>query len=381
MSNKLVVPVGSVLLSKLNPCTPRVWLPEISSDVKAVASTEFLVLMPNQEVDRNFLKYLCLAPSFIAQMEQRVSGTSNSHQRVGPADVLSISVQRPNLLEQQAIGQVLSSLDDKIKLNSRMNRTLEQIGQTLFRAWFVDFEPVRAKIEGRTPHGMDVETAALFPERLRLTEVGEIPDGWQVGTFGEVATSVRAAVQPETLPPDTPYVGLEHMPRRSIALSEWGRAGEVGSGKSGFRAGDILFGKLRPYFHKVGVAVTDGVCSTDIVVIRPQQPEWLGFTLFHAASIDFVNYTDAHSAGTKMPRTNWQDMSRYEVVLPDEAVARAFDDIVRPPRRAYPGQYPPVPHPRRPARHPAAQAAVRRTARSGVRKCRCGLSGCPKGQL
>ncbi len=119
------------------------------------------------------------------------------------------------------------------------------------------------------------------------------------------------------------------MPKRSIALSEWGIAAGLKSNKFEFRQGEILFGKLRPYFHKVGVAPVDGVCSTDIVVVAPQSEFWFGFVLGHVSSDEFVDYTNAGSTGTKMPRTNWAEMARYEVALPPEPVAGAFTKHVR----------------------------------------------------
>jgi type I restriction enzyme S subunit len=120
------------------------------------------------------------------------------------------------------------------------------------------------------------------------------------------------------------------MPRRSIALSEWGTGDGLESNKFGFKKGEILFGKLRPYFHKVGVAPVDGVCSTDIVVVTPRWPAWFGFVLGHVSSVEFVEYTDAGSTGTKMPRTSWADMGRYEIVLPPQFVAETFTTLVRP---------------------------------------------------
>src|SRR5690606_18929212 len=97
-----------------------------------------------------------------------------------------------------------------------------------------------------------------------------------------------------------------------------------------FRRGEILFGKLRPYFHKVGVAPVAGVCSTDIVVVTPVAPEWFGFVLGHVSSVEFVDYTNAGSTGTRMPRTSWSQMAAYPVILPSQAIAARFDAMIRP---------------------------------------------------
>jgi type I restriction enzyme S subunit len=114
------------------------------------------------------------------------------------------------------------------------------------------------------------------------------------------------------------------MPRKSLALSDWGESDDVVSQKSWFRKGDILFGKLRPYFHKVGVAAVDGVCSTDIVVLAPRTPEWFGYVVNTVSSDEFVAFVTASSDGTKMPRTRWDDMARYPVVIPPEPLAALF---------------------------------------------------------
>jgi type I restriction enzyme S subunit len=170
----------------------------------------------------------------------------------------------------------------------------------------------------------------FFPDRLVESELGGIPEGWELATLGDVAENHRRGVQPEQIEPGTPYIALEHMPRRCIALSEWGTADGLESNKFRFKKGDILFGKLRPYFHKVGVAPIDGVCSTDIVVAAPRSREWFGFVLGHVSSVEFVEYTNAGSTGTKMPRTSWADMARYGVVLLPDPVATAFTDLVQP---------------------------------------------------
>jgi len=192
-SNKFVVPRGAVLVSKLNPRLPRVWAPDIPDKARAVASTEFLVLSPRDGVDRRFLKYLMLSPAVRSAMEARVTGTSGSHQRVRPSDLLSISVEIPvDLQEQRAIAHILGTLDDRIELNRRMSETLEAMARALFKAWFVDFEPVRAKMEGRWQRGQSLPGLPahlydLFPDRLVDSELGEIPEGWKVGKLGELA--------------------------------------------------------------------------------------------------------------------------------------------------------------------------------------------------
>lgn len=242
----------------------------------------------------------------------------------------SIRLRRPRKAEQSAIASILRTFEDKIELNRRVNETLEAMTRALFKSWFVDFDPVRAKSEGRTPNGMDAEAAKRFPSELVDSELGPIPKGWKVTSIGEVAEEYRQTVQPRDLPAATPYIGLEHMPQKSISLGDWGQAVDVQSQKTRFDRDDILFGKLRPYFHKVGVAPVDGVCSTDIVVVRPTERAWFGLALGHLSSDVFVAFTNAGSDGTRMPRTSWTRMASYSIVMPDAQCANMLTDFVRP---------------------------------------------------
>ncbi|NLG97616.1 MAG: hypothetical protein GX491_09675 [Chloroflexi bacterium] len=154
--------------------------------------------------------------------------------------------------------------------------------------------------------------------------------GWKVGKLGDVTRNIRRGAKVDAIDPGTSYIGLEHMPRGSIALSEWGQANELVSNKFIFKQGEFLFGKLRPYFHKVGIAPVDGVCSTDILVIVPKSSEWYGFILGHISSIELINYTNATSTGTKMPRTNWSEIENYEVAIPPVKFAKEFNEIILP---------------------------------------------------
>ena len=241
----------------------------------------------------------------------------------------TIEIPLPALHEQRAIARILGSLDAKIELNRRMNETLEAVAGTLFKAWFVDFDPVRAKIEGRDT-GLPRELCKLFPEEMATTREAHVPEGWRVGLLADIASAPRRGTNPRDWPPETAYIGLEHMPRRSVALTEWGRTEAVTSDKSQFERGEILFGKLRPYFHKVGIAPVDGVCSTDIVVLKPKDTIWSGFLLACVSSEKFVDYTDQTSTGTKMPRTSWKSMSQYPICIPTDAVANAFNEATQP---------------------------------------------------
>ena len=320
------VPAGSVFLLTRG-MTLLNELPVCVSDRPMAFNQDVKALRPRPGLHPGFLPYLVLGSKgrLLGLVDLAGHGTG----RLNSDELKSLNILLPPLPEQCGIAHVLGTLDDKIELNRRMNATLEALARALFRSWFVDFDPVRAKMEGRDT-GLPKDIADLFPDRLVDSELGEIPRGWTVGTLGDIATAPRSGIDPGQVADDTPYIGLEHMPRMSVALTDWGRAGSVSSTKTAFENRDVLFGKLRPYFHKVGIAPVNGVCSTDIVVLKARMPKWSAFILACVSSFGFVRYASQTSTGTKMPRTSWHTMSRYELCRPADAVAAVFQHVVSP---------------------------------------------------
>ena len=219
----------------------------------------------------------------------------------------------PPINVQERIASILSAYDDLIENNTRRIKILEQVAQLLYREWFVNFRfPGHQK-------GKMVDS-----------ELGPIPRGWQPKRVGHLCSEVRRGVLPSDVDVDMPYIGLEHLPRKSIALGEWGRAGDVGSTKLRFKRGEILFGKIRPYFHKVGVAPVDGVASSDAIVIVPNDPAYFGPVLCCVSSEDFVRHATQTSQGTKMPRANWDVLTKYPLPLPDATLLGSFNGMIQP---------------------------------------------------
>ena len=198
-----------------------------------------------------------------------------------------VPLRVPGVGQQQAIAEVLSALDDKIAANVEAMRLADEL--------------VRSKYE------------ALAGDPVPL---------------GSIALNVRDQVDPKGIAAETPYVGLEHVPRRSMWMSNFETAAKVSSAKASFREGDVLFGKLRPYFHKVVSATFSGIASTDILVVRAIRPELRGLVLAAASSDGAIAATTASSEGTRMPRTKWADLGAIELPWPGEEQARAFSSEV-----------------------------------------------------
>ena len=315
---------GDILFGKLRCYFRKV----VRVPFDGICSTDIWVTRAKEGVDQGFLYYCMASQSFVDFADSGSEGTRMPHAQW--EWVSRYKIRLPTLPEQRRIAHILSTLDDKIELNRQMNETLEATARAIFKSWFVNFDPVKAKMEGHKPPCMDTETAALFPSAFQDSPLGEIPKGWKVGTLGEIAKNVRRSVKASEIDSSECFIGLEHMPRRNIALSQWQIDAEIASNKYRFRKGEILFGKLNPHFHKVGIAPIDGVCSTDILVIQPIEVGWFGVVLGLVSSDNFVAYTTACSKGTTLPRTNWNDMSRYEIVLPKVEIAQKYTEFIRP---------------------------------------------------
>ncbi len=178
-----------------------------------------------------------------------MTGTSG-RQRVPTDSLGGIAVSVPPLAEQKAIAAVLGALDDKIELNRRMNATLDAMARALFQSWFVDFDPVRAKLDGRPPAALEPATAALFPDTFQNSELGHIPARWEVKTIDELAE--RVAMGPfgsdikisTFVPAGIPVISGQHLRGTLLDDSEFNFVTEEHADRlkrSNVQRGDVIF--------------------------------------------------------------------------------------------------------------------------------------------
>lgn len=216
----------------------------------------------------------------------------------------AIEIDLPDLPTQRRIASILSAYDDLIENNRRQIKLLEEAAQRLYREWFVELR---------------------FPGHEGVKVMDGVPEGWMKGTFDDICIIKKDALTPDKISPGMPYIGLEHIPRNDFCLADWGMSEEVNSNKFRFNAGDILFGKIRPYFHKVGFTICNGICSTDSIVMNAND-EYYCLLLMTASSDEFVDYTyQTCKEGAKMPRADWNTMKMYPVLIPDSVLLRRFN--------------------------------------------------------
>lgn len=220
------------------------------------------------------------------------------------SDLATLSVECPDLPTQRRIASILSAYDDLIENNRRQIKLLEEAAQRLYREWFVELR---------------------FPGHEGVKVMDGVPEGWMKGTFDDICIIKKDALTPDKISPGMPYIGLEHIPRNDFCLADWGMSEEVNSNKFRFNAGDILFGKIHPYFHKVGFTICNGICSTDSIVMNAND-EYYCLLLMTASSDEFVDYTyQTCKEGAKMPRADWNTMKMYPVLIPDSVLLRRFN--------------------------------------------------------
>jgi type I restriction enzyme S subunit len=217
-----------------------------------------------------------------------------------------MKLELPSVAEQRRVIGVLSAYGELVDNNRRQNRVLDEVIRVFFREMF----PLQNQV---------CRNVAPVP-----------PAGWSVESLGSLAEEVRRNVAPKgELGDNANYVGLEHIPRRSLALDDWLEVAELGSSKLAFQVGEVLFGKIRPYFHQVSVAPFDGICSADTIVLRPRNPEDYGLVVAVVSSDAFVQHATATSNGAKMPRASWSVLRDYPVLVLSLEVRERFSEFVK----------------------------------------------------
>jgi type I restriction enzyme S subunit len=179
---------NDILYSEIRPANGR-WahIDETADDF--VVSTKLMVIRTKTEdVSARYLYQFLTSKETSGWLQHLAESRSGTFPQITFDQVASLDIPLPPLPEQRAIAHVLGTLDDLIELNRETNEILEEMARALFKSWFVDFDPVRAKLEGRPPAGMDAATAALFPDHFQDSELGQIPKGWEVGRLDQIAS-------------------------------------------------------------------------------------------------------------------------------------------------------------------------------------------------
>lgn len=287
--------------------------------------------------------------------------TGAAQQNLSAAQIKQFKFAFPDIETQTRVADALSTLDNKIDLNRRINQTLEAMAQAIFKSWFVDFDPVKAKIaaieQGEDPlraamraisgktdaeldqmprehHDQLAATAALFPDAMEESELGDVPKGWEVAAFGDVAVQGKGSVNPANAANQifTHY----SLPAFDVAQLPMREAGEsIKSNKTPVPSNSVLVSKLNPHIPRiwlVGNAGENAICSTEFIVWEPKRPANSVFVYCLASSSEFNSAMRQLVTGTSNShqRVKPEQITNIRVIATHNDAIRTFSESTSP---------------------------------------------------
>ena len=284
-----------VLVSNIRPYFKKIWLASHDGG----CSADVLVFRNRENADAKFLYYLLSANSFFDYSMATAKGTKMP--RGDKNSLMEYGVKLPPPAEQRRIAEILGSLDDKIGLNSAINRNLEEQAQALFRNWFIDFAPFG----------------------------GAMPGDWRKGTLSEIAEFEKDKVDVSELTASS-YYSTENMLPNKAGVCPASNLPDV-SQTTRCYPGETIISNIRPYFKKIHFCTEEMAgCSTDVLCFKPGKASLAIYNYCLLCQDDFFNYVLKGAKGTKMPRGDKSQMMKYGVCIPPEEVLQKFASIAAP---------------------------------------------------
>ena len=322
-SSARLVPPGSVLF------TSRAPIGYVAIAENTIATNQgFKSLILKDGNDSVFFYYLLR--HYTKQIEAIATGST--FKEVSGNALANFEVEVPTHKTQKKIGEILGSLDDRITLLRETNATLEAIAQALFKSWFVDFDPVRAKAEGREPEGMPAEVADLFPSEFEETELGEIPKGWKVGTVKDLGEVICGKTPPTSDPQnfgdEVQFITIPDMHNRLLVSST--------ARYLSFKGADSQKNKYLPIgsicvscIATPGLVVqTTGISQTNqqINSVIPDAKFGSSFALFALQKLGSL-VRQSGLGGTVFHNLNKSGFENLQLLLPSQAIAQRFNEF------------------------------------------------------
>lgn len=302
-----------------------------------VLSTSLMKLTCHPELaDPLFVFYFFRAPRGKHELLKHASQVGTPGIATPLTSLRSIRLMLPPLPEQRAIAHVLGTLDDKIELNRRTNQTLEAIARALFTSWFVAFDPVRAKAEGRQPAGMDAATAVLFPDEFEESEVGQLPKGWRSASFAQTVV-IFGGGTPKTSRPDywngdIPWFSVVDAPHHGDVFvmdteKKITAAGLENSAARLLPTGTTIL-SARGTVGRVALTAVEMTMNQSCYALRPRNHSSEIYTYYSTRSL--VALLRQRSHGSVFDTITRSTLESVPVVVPEETVVHRFDEVVKP---------------------------------------------------
>ena len=312
----------------------------IKNPPTAVFASYLVRLVAKPEFDSRFLAYYLQSPNFKAYING-VLGDKSAQPNASASTMTKAPLYAPSSKhEQRAISNVLGALDDKIELNRRMNETLEQMARALYKSWFEDFEPVRAKADGwwqrgESLPGLSADLYDLFPDQLVESELGEIPAGWNVKRLGELCDKPQygytASAQADAVGPKFLRItDINKIPWIEWASVPYCAASEQDSSKFRVRIGDVLIARMADPGHGVMVEEDlEAVFASYLIRFRSKNADHGRLLQYWLKSSGYWELVRSRGAGTTRISLNAKVLSGFPLLVPSSPVARRFANLVR----------------------------------------------------
>ena len=280
-------------------------------------------------VDKHFIRYVLDNEIFQGYIHNLAAGSTIKN--VSLKLMRDFQFRLPPIPAQQRIAGVLKALDDRITLLRETNTTLEAIAQALFKSWFVDFDPVNAKLQGRAPEGMDEATAALFPDSFVESELGDIPKGWRVGTFSTLAHLNPESWSAKQHPERIHYIDLANTKAGQIDdINEYSFDDAPSRARRVLRSGDVIVGTVRPAnrsFARIATDVQGLTGSTGFAVLRACENFDQALVYIAATSDDAIDRLGHLADGGAYPAVRPEVVSNTPLIVAPELIRKTFGEV------------------------------------------------------
>ena len=251
---------------------------------------------------QEFLYYTLKGKNFYVEAISRATGAAQPDLPHGAFN--SIQIFLPPLEKQKKIADVLQAYDDLIENNQKQIKLLEEVAQRLYKEWFVDFR---------------------FPGYEDTKFIDGIPDGWRKGVLGDLAENTGKSEKKQNRNKYNCYLPIDCLPKKSLVCIDSSDINLAESSLFAFKPYDILFGAMRPYFHKVVIAQDIGLTRSTCFILNSKEKNYWSFLAMLLFAEDTINYATGISVGTTMPYVRWKDFAQMPILIPTEPVCVDFN--------------------------------------------------------
>lgn len=305
-----------------------------------LVSTGFAVIRGVENLSHtNYVYWLLTQDKIIDHLQTLAEHSTSAYPSIRPSDLGNLEIILPPFNEQRAVANILDTFDYKIELNRRMNETLEQMARALFKSWFVDFDPVRAKMDGRwqpgqSLPGLPAELYDLFPDRLVPSELGEIPYGWGVTTLGDISYKPQygytASAQLEPVGPKflriTDINKLDWIEWQSVPFCV---ISDQDYNKYHLTKGEIVIARMADPGHGAMIEQDlEAVFASYLIRFRPKVLTYARFIQYWLRSDNYWSLVQSRSVGTTRVSLNAKVLSQFLMLRPSEEVVAHFAKYV-----------------------------------------------------